>query len=279
MKRLVLMVLTLLMTLGCVPAQAIDGNSLYSRLENVAVNNGRLRGVLNADGKVSSFGEFYADSGSGYIGTFKENRSDGYGMWCKSIDNKHGEQLDLTFGFMSNGVWNGVCTNYYADGSYLVGDYTLGARNGEFQYVDAQGRAWIYQYENNERVSFKMNGSASPLFLAISETDDEASFYFQNAEGIRQAGHGAKIDDKTLYIGEMDDEGTASGCGLKAIVQEDGVHCYIGNWVQGKINGAGTYISPLGERVECEWEFNRLISPAKSAETIEVPDAEDNAVR
>ncbi len=173
-----------------------------------------LQGFLAASGEDSLIAYRETSTGSWYLGTLKDNKYDGYGLWVfPTSDTSKG---GCTFGTFSNGKFDGSCTTYYPDGSYFSGTYAAGSREGDFLYVTANGVKYCYSYSKNERVSYQEIGTAEPLFIREFSDVQKLGYVTQTADGILAAGHRISYDASNglLYIGGIDAEGKFCGMGV-----------------------------------------------------------------
>ena len=156
-------------------------------------------------------------NGDFYVGTFKENKRHGNGIFTS----KKGHIID---GQWQNDVVQGLAKATYLDGSIYIGNYLSGKPHGLGKIVYSDGGSYSGSWVNG-----RIEGAGKAFFA-------DGTFYEGNFKNAKQHGMGKIIyNDGHSFNGQWVD-GLKQGQGLE--IQADG-STYQGTFIAGRPHGKG----------------------------------------
>ncbi len=161
-------------------------------------------------------------------GTWENDIKTGQGRY------QNGAKIDYQGSFV-NGLFHGVGSARYADGSKYQGKWFEGTRKGEGTYTSSNGDTYVGQFSDNE-----FNGDGT---LTKANGDIYTGYWINGALN----GQGSLTTrDGLLYVGGFSDN-LFHGSG--SLTYPDGGH-YEGSFSNGLFHGKGVEVYPNGKKYE-----------------------------
>ncbi len=226
----------------------------------------------NGHGKIT-----YAD-GAVYTGHVRAYMPDGYGK----LEDPDGS---VRRGCWKNGIMHGLCSHYFANGDVYHGELDNGNYTGIGLYIFKNGGKEAGLFENGEcltqrdvmqhKASFKnvTSGAASYYGQMRAGYVDGQTVVCPNGYGERYEGdsyevgvfnnstliHGAYSGESSVSYGDFDEKGRLNGEGWVLFIEDSGLVCYKGGFLNNRYQGKGSYTRSDGQRFLAQWENGKPI--------------------
>lgn len=201
--------------------------------------------------------KFTFPSGATYIGSFKDGKIEGYGVYtyADSGDKYEGEwKADLK---------HGHGTYFFGKGDRYSGQWYMGRKHGKGEFLFANGDEFIGSWKDNQ-----MSGYGS--FFIASNGDKYVGYW---KSGLRSGLGALKYGNGDVYDGEWD-EGQQQGLGV--FCQSNG-DLYCGEWNQGSMDGKGV-VREKGIVFIVEYVGGYVISKVKASDVPEDVEGDWSAI-
>lgn len=217
------------------------------------------------DGDFSGFGTYTHPNGDKYFGNFVDNNFNGNGTYIYADGDKYvgdfkDDQItgkgiyyysdgERYIGEFKDKLRHGKGTYYFASGDRFRGEYRDNKRNGQGTYTYADGTIEEGIWENDV---FKYANEAVPTVVSEVDADpampkcpDDTSIVWSNCVGTFE-------EDGSMYVGEwINDKQNGNG----TFTFQDGTK-YVGEFRDGEYDGYGTYTYQNGAKYVGEFKNN-----------------------
>jgi len=186
-------------------------------------------------------GTYIYDSGSKYVGEWKDGKLNGQGTMTWANGDKY-------VGEWKDGKKNGQGTLTYPSGGKYVGEFKDGKKNGKGTFTYADGSKEEVEWKDGKEVEIEKTNTDNSEEKPESEGKGCIKGDCENGQGTYIYDSGSK------YVGEYKD-GWRDGQGT--YIYDSGSK-YVGEWKDGEMNGQGTYIYDSGSKYVGEWKDGEM---------------------
>ena len=212
------------------------------------VDNGKYEGEYRF-GKFDGHGTFIWSDDRKYIGKWKKGKKNGFGIYTSSNEqySYEGEwQHDLKHGIGIVKDHNEIYSAIFISDSLVKKEIPINIKDGEAIHVYPNG----YRYDGNFKNGFK---HGKGILISDGHTEKYTGnwvYGFKNGEGALALYKSHSSSPYIFYKGEWKND-EKNGKGTEEYANGS---MHIGNFINGKIEGDGTFIFPNNKKCEGYWK-------------------------